>query len=67
MRASVWKAGLMALALGVPAGASGAKTCAESYLLCLNEASQAESGVTWKELGCLRTYGSCLKNQAFGG
>jgi hypothetical protein len=57
---------VLVLALSGGASAAHARTCADGYLLCLNDASQAESGRTWKELGCLRTYGSCLREQAFG-
>lgn len=58
--------GALILSVPAPVRAADAPTCAQGYLLCLNEATQAESNRTWKELACLRAYGSCLRNQAFG-
>ena len=67
MRDRRWLMAAVLVGLALPADARAADdTCAGGYLLCLNEASQAESGRTWKELGCLRAYGGCLKDQAFG-
>lgn len=59
---------VVVLALGSPTAVMGAQaqTCAQGYLLCLNEAAQAEDGRTWKELSCLRGYAGCMKDQAFG-
>lgn len=60
--------GVTLLVLGAAGSLSGAtaQTCGDGYLLCLNEAPQAEEGRTWKELRCLRAYAGCMKDQALG-
>lgn len=59
-------------ALAVPSEGSAAdapETCAQGYMLCLNEATQNTDGWferTRAETSCLVAYGACLKHQAFG-
>ena len=59
-------------ALAVPSegsAAEAAETCAQGYMLCLNEATQNTDGWyerTRAETSCLLAYGACLKHQAIG-
>lgn len=70
----VWQRGaasivvsLVMVWLPAPVGAADA-TCGESYLLCINEASQVEGywARTRAEQGCNYDWYRCVRRQAFG-
>lgn len=65
-RVGVTLAGMLVLASAVPARAAEEATCVDVYLVCLNDATQAESWRTWKELGCAREYLACVRRAATG-
>jgi hypothetical protein len=56
--------------VGAPADATAAEaaTCAETYLLCVNEAAQKDGFFerTWAEQKCNAGWYNCVKQQAFG-
>lgn len=55
-----------ALLAATPLKGAEYHSCVEVYLVCLNEASQAESWRTLKELACASTYLSCVRHAVAG-
>ena len=56
------------LALAGPVSAAEEATCAETYMLCVNEASQTEGfwARTWAEQKCNSAWYACVRRQAIG-